>query len=172
MTDIYMFPIDDGTGRTFDDVPRHGGNPYSRDFMGPRSGRLHVGVDIPAAFGAPVVAVQPGKISRSDGLDSGGYGNVVDVRYADGTVHRYAHLDTRDVQVGDVVAPGQILGTVGTTGNADDDFTHLHYEVIFADEYNGNPQVDALAPGSPGTNRLSLNQARMDPRAYYAGVTP
>ncbi len=59
------------------------------------------------------------------GSKTGGYGNVVVVRYSDGKHGRYLHLNEIWVRQNDWVAGGQGLGLIGQTGNADG--IHLHY---------------------------------------------
>lgn len=138
-------------------VPMSGGRPNSRSFGGPRSGGSHAGVDIPAQLGGTVVAIQNGVVVRSDNENAGGYGNTIDIEYPDGTIHRHAHLNTRDVNVGDTVTAGQQIGTAGHSGNASPDFVHVHYEVIERGAYYG-------ANGRPNGRSTS---GRIDPRVYF-----
>jgi murein DD-endopeptidase MepM/ murein hydrolase activator NlpD len=60
---------------------------------------------------------------------SGAYGKRVDIQHAEGFVTRYAHLQAIHVQVGQIIAPHQTVGTLGNTGRSTG--PHLHYEVIF-----------------------------------------
>lgn len=93
-------------------------------------GRLHVGVDIIAATGKYLYAVADGTISKVY-VDKPGSlsGNAITLSQADGTYFFYAHLDTiaEGIEVGATVKAGQIIGTVGMTGNAGT--PHLHFEV-------------------------------------------
>ena len=161
-------------GNTFFDVPHHGGSDYSRSFGGPREGRLyHSGVDIPGVVGDPVVAVQGGVIRRAEfsgTSTSPGYGWVVDIEYADGTVHRMAHLDqiAPDLERGDIVEAGHTIGTLGHSGNADAAFPHVHYEVLFKDYYDAHEGT----PQGRQTSAQDLYAGRMDARQYFAGVDP
>ena len=130
------FPV---PGMNPSQVPRSGGSTNSREHMGPRGGGSHAGWDIPLEVGKPVVAVGNGTvIAKGSGQ---GYGEYVDVRYEDGTIHRLAHLGDESkggrqkafadgIQVGSKVAPGQELGYGGFSGNAGRDFTHVHYEIF------------------------------------------
>jgi murein DD-endopeptidase MepM/ murein hydrolase activator NlpD len=86
----------------------------------------HRALDIAAASGAPVTSADRGVVIRA-GWNSQGYGNFVVVDHNIDYVTLYAHLDSIFVDVGDVVAAGQILGTVGQTGNATG--PHLHFEI-------------------------------------------
>jgi murein DD-endopeptidase MepM/ murein hydrolase activator NlpD len=56
-----------------------------------------------------------------------GYGNIVVVEPEPGVEVLYAHLSAMDVQVGDEVRQGEVLGTAGCTGICYG--THLHFEV-------------------------------------------
>ncbi len=93
--------------------------------------RLHQGLDIMAPEGTSVVAAAPGKIERLFRSDAGG--NTVYVRSEDReTIYYYAHLAeyAQGLNEGQQVRRGQRLGTVGSSGNADPDAPHLHFEVM------------------------------------------
>ena len=85
----------------------------------------HTGLDFAAAEGSPIHAVAGGVVV-STGYD-GSYGNKTVVRLADGTVLWYAHQSGFAVSVGQQVAPGELIGYVGSTGNVTG--PHLHLEV-------------------------------------------
>jgi len=110
-------------------VPRH----MLADSWGdPRGGgaRAHQGLDVMAARGTPVVAAAAGRIEKLFDSDQGGL--TIYVRSDDGgTVYYYAHLDRRrpDLVEGQAVRAGELLGTVGSSGNAGPDAPHLHFEV-------------------------------------------
>ena len=85
----------------------------------------HTGLDFAADPGTPIMAVARGVIT-STGYD-GAYGNKTVLTLEDGTEIWYAHQTSILVSVGDVVAPGDVIGTVGSTGNVTG--PHLHLEV-------------------------------------------
>ncbi len=58
---------------------------------------------------------------------NGGYGRMVEIDHGYGIATRYAHLSAFDVEPGDIVAKGQIIGRIGSTGRSTG--PHLHYEV-------------------------------------------
>jgi peptidoglycan LD-endopeptidase LytH len=90
--------------------------------------RLHLGIDIGAPRGTPVVAAAAGVVERVEETELGGL--VIWIREAhSGRTHYYAHLDARLVASGAVVAAGQVIGTVGITGNASETTPHLHFGV-------------------------------------------
>lgn len=99
-------------------------------FHAPRSGgRTHNAIDIAAPTGTPVVAVVDGRISRKHWNSLGG--RTLYLTSADGTHDfYYAHLDAYadDVEIGTEVRRGDVLGTVGSTGNAQG--PHLHFQVL------------------------------------------
>ena len=104
---------------------------FSDTFGDPRSdGRTHEGVDIIAPRGKYVYAAVNGVLSRKYVESTAPLtGNGWRLTRADGSFYLYAHLDTlaAGLGVGSVVSAGQILGTVGDSGNAGT--PHLHFEV-------------------------------------------
>ena len=88
---------------------------------------VHKGIDIFAKEGTPVVAAAPGLVLYSGTLALGG--NVVIVAGPKWRLHYYAHLRERTTGGGHLVAKGEILGTVGATGNAAGKPPHLHYTI-------------------------------------------
>lgn len=86
------------------------------------------GVDLGAPAGTPVYAAAGGVVivSRVGGWN-GGYGNYVVIRHSNGTQTLYSHLLRDNVSVGETVSRGQVIGSVGKTGEATGN--HLHFEV-------------------------------------------
>lgn len=93
-----------------------------------RGRRAHEGIDFSVPSGTPVTATDGGTVVASDNHYRGDrkYGNVVVIEHASGLRSLYAHLNQRDVSVGDVVASGERIGLSGNTGNATG--PHLHLE--------------------------------------------
>ena len=101
---------------------------YVSSTMGERWNKQHAGIDIAASGTVPVVAAADGVVSRS--YFSSTYGNVVFVTHSISgqqwtTV--YAHLSSRQVGEGAVVAKGQQVGIMGNTGHSFGQ--HLHFEL-------------------------------------------
>ena len=78
-------------------------------------------------IGDTVVAAAAGTVSRVANEGNTSYGRWVEINHGDGYRTRYAHLHTQSVSVGQRVARGQRIGTVGDTGGSTG--PHLHYEV-------------------------------------------
>jgi murein DD-endopeptidase MepM/ murein hydrolase activator NlpD len=93
---------------------------------GPRWGRMHRGIDVAAPTGTPVVASAPGVISEV-GWDGYGYGNYVEITHPDGAVTLYGHNDRVLVREGQVVAQGEQISEMGSTGRSTG--PHLHFEI-------------------------------------------
>ena len=112
---------------------------FANSWGASRSGgrRQHVGVDLLAANGAPVVAVVDGTLTRQ-GRDQPGSlsGNAWRLTSANGTYYFYAHLAgfAPGLEVGSKVTAGQVIGHVGSSGNAI--APHLHFEIH---PYGGGP---------------------------------
>lgn len=95
-----------------------------------RKAAHHKGVDLSAALGSRVSAPADGKVVAA-GYQHNGYGNIVEIKHANGFMTKYAHLNKIYVKKGDNVTYNQAIGEVGRTGRATG--SHLHYEVL----YNG-----------------------------------
>ncbi len=101
-----------------------------------RWGRLHKGIDIAAPVGTPIVSAAPGKVITA-GWNDGGYGNLVEVQHADGSVTLYGHNSRVLVRVGQAVAQGQQIAEMGSTGFSTG--PHSHFEVHLPGQGAVNP---------------------------------
>ena len=113
-------------GRT---CPVNGVTVFSDTWGAPRSGgRSHQGVDMLAAKGTALVAIESGTIKRKGTSSLGGL--TVWVRGNSGDEFYYAHLDSwaGGLIKGQPVSVGDFIGTVGTSGNAPANVPHLHFE--------------------------------------------
>jgi murein DD-endopeptidase MepM/ murein hydrolase activator NlpD len=91
-----------------------------------RWGRMHRGIDIAAPTGTPIFASAPGVVVYAR-WNSGGYGNLVQIRHPDGSLTRYAHNSRIFVQEGQVVEQGQNIAAMGSTGRSTG--PHSHFEI-------------------------------------------
>ena len=94
-------------------------------------GRVHRALDIMAPRGTPVISADDGRVLRVRPNALGG--NTVYATDPEGrVVYYYAHLDAYQpgLAEGAKIARGDMLGTVGTTGNAPKDTPHLHFQVM------------------------------------------
>ncbi len=109
-------------------------HPYSGNVtseFGPRKRLFHYGVDIDLEVGDAVGAAFDGKVRIA--RRSKTYGNVIVIRHGNGLETYYAHLSKINVEVGEEVFAGQIIGLGGNTGHSTG--SHLHFEV----RYLGQP---------------------------------
>lgn len=86
----------------------------------------HSGVDIGAPYGTPILASTDGVVITA-GYNTGGYGNYVVIDHGGGIYTLYAHASSLAVSSGQVVAAGQTIAYVGSTGWSTG--PHLHFEV-------------------------------------------
>ncbi|MEL6391136.1 MAG: M23 family metallopeptidase [Bacteroidota bacterium] len=121
-TDLLVFP-----------VKNHGLDHVISVFGDPRgSHRTHQGIDIKAPRGTEIVAVADGFIER---IREGEHaGKSIYLRSADGNLYFYAHLDSYEVEEMQAVVAGELIATVGDTGNAERTTPHLHFEILIGQE--------------------------------------
>ena len=91
---------------------------------------FHTGIDIPAPTGADIIAAYDGVVTFSGWLE--GFGNTVIIYHGDGISTLYAQNMSNLVSVNDNVVRGQLIATVGSTGESTG--PHLHFEVRRNDE--------------------------------------
>ena len=91
-----------------------------------RWGRMHKGIDVAGPVGTPIVASAPGVVSYA-GYNDGGFGYLVEIDHADGSMTRYAHNSRILVSSGQQVAQGQQVSEMGSTGFSTG--PHLHFEI-------------------------------------------
>jgi murein DD-endopeptidase MepM/ murein hydrolase activator NlpD len=88
-------------------------------------GAMHAGLDFKGPVGTPILAAAEGKVVLAG--FHGGYGNMIEIRHANGLVTRYAHLSGLNVRSGQMVERGVQIGRMGSTGRSTG--SHLHFEV-------------------------------------------
>lgn len=130
-------------------VPVQGVDPSRvRDsYSASRGGRTHDAVDIMAPRGTPVLAADSGTILKLRRNDAGGL-TVYQLDPGQQFVYYYAHLDRyqEGLVEGMSLRQGQVIGFVGTTGNAPKDTPHLHFQVMI---YRGRGQYWGGDPINP-----------------------
>jgi murein DD-endopeptidase MepM/ murein hydrolase activator NlpD len=112
-----------------------------------RDGRLHEALDIPAPRGTPVVAATQGNVVKLFNSKRGGL-TVYQFDDSQTYCYYYAHLDryATGLHEGVLLRPGEVLGYVGTTGDAAGGAPHLHFAVFRLDAKKKWWQGTALDP--------------------------
>jgi murein DD-endopeptidase MepM/ murein hydrolase activator NlpD len=105
--------------------------------FGMRWGRMHEGEDYAVPVGTDLAAMSTGTVVFAG--PEAGFGNLVKIRYWDGTVTFYGHMSHISVSEGEGVEPGQVVGQSGNTGHSTG--PHLHLEI----HPDGGESVDPLA---------------------------
>ena len=118
------------------------------NFRAPRGGvRLHRALDIPAPRGTPVLSADDGRVLRLHRNRKGGL-TIYATDTSEHFVYYYAHLSAyrRGLAKGAHLVRGQVIGFVGTTGNARGRKPHLHFQVLVRSK-SGKPwRGDAIDP--------------------------
>ncbi|HSK79557.1 MAG TPA: M23 family metallopeptidase [Thermoanaerobaculia bacterium] len=99
------------------------------------AGRIHEAIDIIAPRNTPVLAVEDGRIAKLFSSDLGGL-TIYQFDPTEAYSYYYAHLEryAPGLDEGDRVSRGQVIGYVGTTGNAGPDNPHLHFAIFQLNE--------------------------------------
>lgn len=127
----------------------------ARVYACPTAG-FHTGIDISYPLGTPVLAVADGYVVLAGlGQDineaSAPYGNIVKIQHGNNFYTLNAHLNSINVQQGQFVNQGEVIGTVGNTQyDRTGNFSHLHFEVragctCSCDSQPGNCWLDPLS---------------------------
>ncbi len=104
---------------------------YNSEGLQISGGKSHLGIDLVGAKNSKVFSAKSGIVTFAG--RNGGYGNCVEIKHtgSNGTIFYtfYAHMQDNSIQVeiGQNVSVGQVLGIQGTTGNSTGD--HLHFEI-------------------------------------------
>jgi len=95
------------------------------------SSRRHEALDVLAPRNTPVLAVEDGKIAKLFLSDAGGI-TIYQFDPTEAYCYYYAHLEryAEGVKEGAPIKRGQVIGYVGTTGNAPRDTPHLHFAIF------------------------------------------
>jgi peptidoglycan LD-endopeptidase LytH len=123
-------------------------------FNDARSGRKHEAIDILAPRGTDVLAVENGKVAKLFTSEAGGL-TIYQFDPSEQFVYYYAHLDSYavDLKEGAEVRRGEVIGFVGTTGNAPKNTPHLHFAIAKLDPdhrwWGGTPLDPFLAWRDP-----------------------
>jgi murein DD-endopeptidase MepM/ murein hydrolase activator NlpD len=123
---------DDNTGETYTAAPSNNA-PGTGQLIWPVSGMIsqrahsgHMAIDIAGAVGTPVVAADSGTVTLVSWMTTS-YGYHIIIDHGNGLETLYAHLSEIDVEVGQVVNQGDVIGKRGNTGRSTG--PHTHFEV-------------------------------------------
>lgn len=120
-------------------------------------GRIHRAIDIQAPLGTPVLAAMDGRIEKLFTSKRGGL--TIYQRAADGRlILYYAHLQAyrRGLAEGQGVERGQVIATIGASGNADPAFPHLHFQMMATVPGSGWQDGEPVNPYPLLTGRAAL----------------
>lgn len=87
--------------------------------------KLHKGIDYAGNYGDPIKASKSGIVEYSGWIS--GYGNTIILGHGNGVQTLYPHAQSLNVSYGDSVKQGDVIATVGSTGNSTG--PHLHFEI-------------------------------------------
>lgn len=102
-----------------------------------RGSRKHMGIDLTDKRGAPIRAVEDGRINRTKRQSNGALQIVLQGQ--SGSMYYYGHMDDVLVQGGQRVQAGEVIGTMGDSGSPG--AVHLHFEF-----WRSGGESDAIDP--------------------------
>lgn len=115
-------------------TPNAGAVSANGSFIWPTQGTItqgfswyHKGVDIANHIGTPILAADSGKVIVAGWTDNTGYGNRVMIDHGNGYLTLYGHMSVVQVQVGQTVRRGDVIGLMGSTGRSTG--PHCHFEI-------------------------------------------
>ena len=111
----------------------------------------HDGIDLAAPFGTPIYATQAGVVTASGPAQ--GYGQWIRIRYDDGSMTEYGHMQRRDVSVNQCVNGGQQIAVVGFEGQSFGPYLHFRTYARAGDGRGINP-IDYLRARGRTVQRL------------------
>lgn len=98
--------------------------------FGERWGRMHAGIDIAEEYGKPIRAAAKGWVKFAGWL--AGYGQTIVLEHGHGCSTVYGHLNDYTVSAGEYVGIGQVIASMGSTGNSTG--PHLHFEIRWSEQ--------------------------------------
>lgn len=108
--------------------------------------RPHKGTDYAGAVGTPILATADGTVTKSE--RKGGNGNYVKIRHNGTYETQYLHMQKRIAKVGEFVRQGEVIGTIGMTGNTGG--PHVCYRF-----WKNGKQVDPFKEDLPASEPLA-----------------
>jgi murein DD-endopeptidase MepM/ murein hydrolase activator NlpD len=117
----------------------------------------HRGMDFKTPVGTDVRSPKAGTVTRTN-WNVGANGDCVEVRYGDGVLAKFLHLQSVGVRAGQSVAAGAVIGTSGNTGHST--APHLHYQLDRGEraldpvDYHGTARRTLPAEAKPGLDEV------------------
>lgn len=161
----FVFPVADARFRSIEYTAKTG----LTDFRN-RWRRNHMGTDVFAPEGRPVLAAADGDVVVATFTPKGGPGAKVALYHGRGVYTYYLHMSAVYCAEGQHVRAGDVIAAVGATGNAQGTPTHLHFEIDVAVETQDKPAwfVNYVDDPWPGVSSLRS----VEPLAYVCKHAP
>lgn len=169
----YYYPIGSSEVKDENGVKMATGNPASSYIIKDYNPGTNEGIDIGSTESlVNIIAIKSGVVSKvvnnctsGDRKCNSGYGNMVVITHSDGMVSTYAYLDEVYATAGASVKQGEVIGTMGTTGDTNEKALHFEIKVssgarvnpnTYISSQNPRPQPSTVGTIKGGTNTQSV----------------
>jgi murein DD-endopeptidase MepM/ murein hydrolase activator NlpD len=161
----FIFPVADARFHSIEYTEKTGLSDFRNRWR-----RNHMGSDIFAPVGRPVLAAADGVVTVATFTPKGGPGGKVAIYHGRGVYTYYLHMSAVYCAEGQRVRAGDVIAAVGATGNAVGTPSHLHFEIDIAVEtQDKSPELVAYANDPwPGVSSLRS----VEPLAYVCKHAP
>ena len=161
----YYFPIGSSETTSEGGKTYANGSPVTTYVIKDYNPGTNDGIDIGATGdNVNIVAVKSGVVEKTvtdclsgDKTCAGGYGNYIILSHSDGTKTVYAFLKSVNVQMGQSVSQGEVIGIMGQTGAATEQSLHFEVKVATGARVNPNTYISVNNPRPAGGNITSVS---------------
>lgn len=161
----YYYPIGSAEVKEENGKKMASGNPVTSYIIKDYNPGTNEGIDIGASEDlVNIISIKPGVVSKvvnncevGDKSCNSGYGNMIVISHSDGMSSTYANLDQVYVNNGQSVSQGELIGTMGMTGDTNEKVLHFEIKVSSGARVNPNTYISNQTPRPQPSNVETIN---------------